>query len=179
MRPSRSRSSFAKRKTSNSSVDRQPSRPQTSLGFTGSTDQLPLAGFDVRGYFRNHGSAAELTVGVNGRPSTDTAVQNYIQDCRTEALLSELQLDYDELGEEEDPAGEMLALAWRDELDSHSTAGPQKLFPAKSMQAPLCWDTLLHEKEACNAKPCSGGIVLLSCNCFPLHSGICKSPTQN
>lgn len=99
------------------SVDRQPPRSQSSFGFTGRKridDPLSHTGFDVLSYFRKHGSAAELTVGVNGRPSNDAGLQNYVQDCRAEALLCELE--YEE-----------------DLLQARNSTG------LRSMRAPLCW----------------------------------------
>ena len=119
-------------------VERQPSRPHTSLGFATSADQL---GFDVRDYFRKHGSGAGLTIGVNGRPSSDAALQSYVQDCRTEALLSELVCGGGERLVEE--------TAWREDgVRPHRTSGPQRLFPANSTRAPLCWEAVLQEVAA-------------------------------
>lgn len=95
VRSSRPSSSFLR----SSSVSKQTSRPQTSLGFTRRERDDPLfhTGFDVLSYFRKHGSTAELTVGVNGRPSKDAVLHNYVQDCRAEALLCELEHEEDSL----------------------------------------------------------------------------------
>lgn len=119
-RSSRPSSSFVRF----SSVNRQTSRPQTSLGFTGRERDDPLfhTGFDVLSYFRKHGSTAELTVGVNGRPSSNVVLQNYVQDCRAEALLCELEHEEDSLQ------------TWREK--HYATTRLQ----SKSMRAPpSCW----------------------------------------
>jgi hypothetical protein len=143
-RSSRSRMGLVRPNTSRL-VERQPLRPHTSLGFATSADRLPCVGFDVRNYFRKHGSGAGLTVGVNGRPSSDTALQGYVQDCRAEVLLCELVCDGEERLAEE--------MAWReDDLRPHRTSGPRRLLPANNTRAPLCWDTVLQEASAKSGK---------------------------
>lgn len=83
-KPSRSRS------RPRSSSGRSLSRPHTALGLTGSSihriSYSKSLGFDLQGYFRQHGPCAELTVGVNGQPSRDQALLNHVQRCRAEAL---------------------------------------------------------------------------------------------
>ena len=140
MRSSHSRMGMLRPNTSRF-VERQPTRPHTSLGFATSADQLPCVGFDVRDYFRKHGSGAGLTVGVNGRPSRDAALQNYVQDCRTEALLCELGCDGGERFAEE--------TSWREDgLKPRRTSGLRRLVPANSARAPLCWDAVVQEAPA-------------------------------
>ena len=142
---SRARSSHSRmgmlRPNTSRFVERQPSRPHTSLGFATSADQLPCVGFDVRDYFRKHGSGAGLTVGVNGRPSSDAALQNYVQDCRTDALLCELVCDGGEMFAEE--------TSWREDgLKPRRTSGLRRLVPANRARAPLCWDAVVQEAPA-------------------------------
>ena len=137
-RNSRPRSSFGRSKPS-SDAHQQPPRAQTAFGFSRGTEPLrglQPNGFDVRGYFRKHGSATDISVGVNGRPSSDAALQSYVQDCKMEILQCELG-ECGEFLEEEDPVRERCA--WRDGGE-----------PGSSEQTPLCWDNLLQERQARN-----------------------------
>ena len=107
----------------------RPQRPKTSLGFARRRPAPPsarLCGFDLRDYFRRHGSSAGLHVGVNGRPSGDPALRSYVEDCRLEALLREVHQEMvDE--EEEEVGGSKVSLRER---------------------APLCWESQVRRSEA-------------------------------
>ena len=109
-------------------------RPRTSLGFARKSDVCckgsQLVGFDVSEYFRRHGSSAGLHIGVNGRPSGDVALRSYVEDCRLEALVRELE-------EEEEKEW---VTGWK-----KKTGGSESHI---QQQAPLCWDALLEKTEA-------------------------------
>ena len=61
---------------------RLPARAESSLGFTsaGRREDKPL-GFDLAKYIASTGSSAGITIGVNGRTSTDGYFTNYMKHC--------------------------------------------------------------------------------------------------
>ena len=146
---SRPRSAFVRSRTTTINAEWHSSRPKTSLGFSRNDDRaLPSGlGFDLSGYFRQHGSGTGLTVGINGRPSRDAALQNYVHECRVEALLCELEKE-EEVAEEE-------VWRWEGEHSSHHKPTNTRRL-AYTERIPLCWDTLLHEKEV--SERCNSGI---------------------
>ena len=124
-----------------STAEKRQRRPQTSLGFSRKSE-IPtagrgLAGFDVREYFRRHGSSAGLQVGVNGRPSGDAALQSYVEECRVEVLLREL----DQETKEEEERG-------RERFEETRCSAPREREFSAGQRAPLCWDALVRETEA-------------------------------
>ena len=139
MQSQRPSSGFVRRTTA-SEVKQQ--RPKTSLGFAQKPDVSgrgrQLAGFDVSEYFRRHGSSAGLHIGVNGTPSGDAVIQSYVEDCRLEALVRELEQE-----EEEDEEAEEREI-WRKNNEG-SGCGESRI---QLQRAPLCWDALLEKTEA-------------------------------
>lgn len=127
-RHTRPSSGIARLKTPNSTIQKLQ-RPQTSLGLRRRAEPEPLLGFDVRDYFRRHGSTAGLTVGVNGSPSRDTTLQSYVQACRVDALLQELDHGKDTQGE------------------CVSSTHARILHAQRSQRAPLCWDRLVQDTK--------------------------------
>ena len=115
-------------KRSTSSKIRPPPRASTSLGFV-QRRTLPVAlepqGFDVRSYLRQRGPAAGIIVGINGRPSGDRSLREYINGCRrgnveeTESS-AEAEVEEGKLTEREQ--------GFRD--------GSRRFFPKP---VPLCW----------------------------------------
>lgn len=115
------------------STGRPFSRPHSSLGFAGSSSSLQRialsssgSGFNVRDYFHQHGPSAELTLGINGRPSKDQTLLNYVQKCRVEALLD---------GVEDTRVGSDVSYL------------QQRTGVQAPVHAPLCWDTVLKHAE--------------------------------
>lgn len=94
-------------------------------------------GFDVKRYFRQNGSTAGLHVGVNGKPSEDAALQSYVENCRLEALVQELERVQKEETKEE-----------RESSWGKETGGGGGREPGVRQRTPLCWDSVLRETEA-------------------------------
>ena len=118
------------------SAGRTLPRPHTALGLTGSSTRRTshsqsLAGFDVHEYFRQNGPGAELTVGVNGQPSRDQALLNYVQKCKAEALLDATEDARVRVDDSNSVQG--------------ATHSPGRHVPVQ--RVPLCWDSTLHETE--------------------------------
>lgn len=120
-----------------SGAKKLPPRAHTSQGFARKWDLPPglePRGFDVRNYFRQRGSAAEVRVGVNGRPSGDRTLQDYVEGCKRETIGRD---ENDCLSESENSTSEL----------DRDRSSRQRLFPK---QVPLCWKTLLKEREVGN-----------------------------
>ena len=145
---------------------RRQQRPQTSLGFIRKPDHPQLftpspprlVGFDLREYFRLHGSSAGLRVGVNGRPSGDAALRSYVEDCRLEAIVREAA----EKEKEEDDS----SLEWERLSQSASPA-------------PLCWQAQVKTEARYISSLCSPAHNLRGCLCFlQVSVRVPSSPSQ-
>ena len=144
------------RQGSPSGAIKLPPRAHTSQGFARKGDVPPglePRGFDVRSYFRQRGSAGEVRVGVNGRPSSDRALQDYVEGCKRETVGGD---EYDGLSGDENSTTEL-------DRDQASRQRLQRLFPK---QVPLCWKNLLKETEVSDFV-CASILTMLPLLCCP------------
>ena len=143
----RSTSSFQKR---NPTADLPP-RAQSSLGFTwNSRKSCEPQGFDIAGYLKRQGSAAEIRIGRNGRITNDEYLTNYLRECRKQLQAEEEGLICD------------LETESADIFDLTQMLNPRSL---REKRVPLCWEDQL---QMAKVVLCYLHLVLIHAICIHL-----------
>lgn len=101
-------------------------------------------GFDLQGYIKQHGSANDIQIGINGRCSPDEYFERYLDQC---AVISQCEK---RLPSSISSANDMEELYLTERVPSQNATHLQSQTAAprpKFQLVPLCWEDQLKKAE--------------------------------